>query len=335
MAFTETNPGALASASGARDGADDWQSGARHRRADRAVCSQPGEAERITRALGGRWYGSYGMAFCPAHDNTRTPALSLREGRGGRLLAKCFNGCSFAEIIAAFRGRGLQAAGRFKERHTPEAEARRKRIAAHDRQQKIAAAAAIWSRSESIMGSLGEAYLCGRAIRCPLTATLRFLPALRHPSGARFPAMVAKVEMETGGEFVGVHRTYLDPAGGKAPVENAKMMLGPCCGGAVRLSAGAGPLVVCEGIETGLSLLDSLGGSPRVWAALSTSGLKRLALPETAGELILAPDGDGAGRLAAKMLAARARRAGWSVTTMDAPDGMDWNDVAREEAHGL
>ena len=163
MAFTETNPGALASASGARDGADDWQSGARHRRADRAVCSQPGEAERITRALGGRWYGSYGTALCPAH----------------------FNGCSFAQIIAALRARGMQTPGQFKERNAPEAEARRKRIAARDRKQKIAAAAAIWSRSESIMGSLGEAYLRGRAIRCALAATLRFLPALRHPSGAR------------------------------------------------------------------------------------------------------------------------------------------------------
>lgn len=46
-------------------------------------------AEAITRRLGGRWYRTYGLAFCPAHENSRTPALSLKDGHGGRLLAFC------------------------------------------------------------------------------------------------------------------------------------------------------------------------------------------------------------------------------------------------------
>ena len=103
--------------------------------------------------------------------------------------------------------------------------------------------------------------------------------------------------------------------------------------GAVRLSGGPGPLVVAEGIETGLSLLSGLqDASPRVWAALSTSGMAGLALPPDPGELVLAPDGDAPGREAANKLAARASSAGWRVRIMRCPDGSDWNDVESEVA---
>ena len=118
---------------------------------------------------------------------------------------------------------------------------------------------------------------------------------------------------------------------GKA-FENAKMMLGLCAGGAARLSGGSGPLVVAEGIETGLSLLSGLqDASPRVWAALSTSGMSGLILPRQPGELVLAPDGDAPGCEAANKLAGRAYAAGWRVRTMRCPDGRDWNDLLIEE----
>ncbi|WP_231579671.1 toprim domain-containing protein [Pseudorhodobacter antarcticus] len=110
-------------------------------------------------------------------------------------------------------------------------------------------------------------------------------------------------------------------------------MQGPCAGGAVALSEAHGPLVVCEGIETGLSLLSGLLSCPvTVWAALSTSGMKSLALPKAAGELILATDSDdgGVGFEAGNVLAERAAALGWQVSLWPAPDGKDWNDVLRE-----
>ena len=57
--------------------------------------------------------------------------------------------------------------------------------------------------------------------------------------------------------------------------------LGPVAGvDEVGRGACAGPLVVAEGIETGLSLADALESHwPRVWAALSASGLAGLRLP--------------------------------------------------------
>ena len=67
---------------------------------------------------------------------------------------------------------------------------------------------------------------------------------------------------------------------------------------------GLGVLLVAEGIETGLSLLSGITKSrPRIWAALSTSGVAGLILPREPGEMVLAPDGDAAGRKAARKLA--------------------------------
>jgi hypothetical protein len=142
--------------------------------------------------------------------------------------------------------------------------------------------------------------------------------------------MIALVE---GGTDVAVHRTWLAEPGRKAALDPAKAMLGPCGGGAVRLSGGPGPLVVAEGIETALSLLSGLlSGPAAVWAALSTSGMKALALPPYAGRLVIAPDGDQPGRLAAQALARRASALGWEVSLLPAPEGRDWNDVIRGRA---
>jgi hypothetical protein len=164
-------------------------------------------------------------------------------------------------------------------------------------------------------------------ITCDLPDTLRFHPACWHgPTAKRYPAMVALVE---GGDAFAVHRTYLLPDGsGKAAIEPAKMMLGTVAGGAVRLTDGPGGLVVAEGIETALSLACGLlSGPARIWAALSTSGMQALRLPDIPDRLTIAPDGDPAGKAAAHALAERATALGWQVSLLPAPDGRDWNDI--------
>jgi hypothetical protein len=170
--------------------------------------------------------------------------------------------------------------------------------------------------------------------RGPLPPSLRYRAETWHgPTARRLPAMVAAVTLEGEAEPVAVHRTFLAEPGRKADLgDAAKMMLGPVAGGAVRLSGGAGPLVVAEGIETALSLADALADlSPRVWAALSTSGVAGLVLPSTPGAIAIAPDGDRAGRMAAEALARRAHAAGWRVRILPPPgEGLDWNDAARE-----
>jgi len=71
-----------------------------------------------------------------------------------------------------------------------------------------------------------------------------------------------------------------------------------------------------------------------IWAALSTSGMMKLKLPTRKGRLIVAMDGDPAGRKAGFSLAERAYQHGFDVFIMEAPQGQDFNDVllSRKEA---
>lgn len=284
-------------------------------------------AREITLALGGKWHGRYGTACCPTHED-RNPSLSIAGGRDGCLLVKCHAGCDPLDVLAALREKG-HSVRQVESTLAREATHREEQSAWRARQQ--AKAQSEWAKARPIGGTLGEQYLRNRSIRGDLPKTLRFNPNCWHPSATRPPAIVAKVER--GNALVGVHRTYLGPDGGKADLSPNKAMLGPVKGGAVQLSDGAGPLIVAEGIETALSVLEMNAAHwPRVWAALSAGGVAGLQLPDTPSDLIVSPDGDKAGREAAEKLAIRAHALGWLVSVLAAPDGKDWNDVAMEAA---
>ncbi len=53
-----------------------------------------------------RWHGDYKFtACCPAHDD-RNPSLSVRDSNG-KMLVRCFAGCTQEEVIGALRDLGL------------------------------------------------------------------------------------------------------------------------------------------------------------------------------------------------------------------------------------
>jgi hypothetical protein len=290
------------------------------------------DAKHLTHELRGHWFGDYGLAYCPAHENTNTPALSIKNANDGTLLVYCHAGCNFADVQAALRDRGLLAGGNGPSaskrwvptyRGAPSADQRVKGA------KNAKFAAALWQDAQPICDSDAERYLRGRAITCPLPPTLRFAPACKHPTGSRMPAMIARVDDAVS---FAVHRTFLAAHGaGKTDLQPTKAMLGGCKGGAVHLSPIAifeagGPLVVTEGIENGLSLLSGLLEEPAtVWAALSTSGVISLNLPRRPGRLVIAADGDEAGQSAARKLSLHAAALGWRVSHLTPPDSTDWN----------
>jgi len=283
------------------------------------------DARTLTKALGGRWWRSYGSAPCPVcqpEGRKDQDALTLKDSCD-RLLAHCKKSdCGFRDILAAA---GVSP-GDYRA-PDPAILAQREAEERADREKRAKQAAAVWSEAQPIAGTVAAHYLRDRAITCDLPDTLRFHPDCFHgPTAKRYPAMVALVE---GGDAFAVHRTYLLPDGsGKAAIDPDKMMLGAVAGGAVRLTDGPGGLVVAEGIETALSLACGLlSGSARIWAALSTSGMQSLRLPPSPGKLTIAPDGDPAGKSAAHSLAERATALGWQVSLLPAPDGRDWNDI--------
>ena len=288
------------------------------------------EARRITAMLGGRWYGRYGAACCPAHQDTR-PSLTITDAPG-RLLLHCKAGCGFTDVLTALRWKGvLEGINRMPE-PDPAALARARLEAAQLAEKREQQALACWSEAQPIVGTPAEAYLRGRAITCELPATLRYHPSCWHPEArrlgaGRLPAMLARVE---GAAHFAIHRTYLRPGGsGKADVQPAKAMLGSTTGGAVCVTfAEEGPLVVAEGIETALSLASGLVAGPAtIWAALSTSGMSTLNLPVKPHRLIIATDGDTPGQEAGLLLAERAQAMGWDVSHLPAQQGRDWNDA--------
>ncbi|WP_375702276.1 toprim domain-containing protein [Bartonella sp. AA89HNZF] len=279
-------------------------------------------AQGITRALRGTWHGRYGTARCPAHDD-RLPSLSISNGNDGRLLLYCYAGCSFREIIQALIRIGLL--GKQAYAHTLSFSkqfcADLKRV-----KQKAERAKAIWQQSQPIKNTLAETYLRMRGITCDLPADLRFHSKCPHPSGVTLPALVALVK---GAGSFAIHRTFLQANGCKTDQKPAKAMLGSVTGGGVQLSqANPKHLVICEGIETGLALLSGLLTEPvNLWASLSTHGMRHVNLPPTKARLTIAMDGDDAGRKAGFTLAARAYRQGFEVFMMQAPYGLDFNDV--------
>lgn len=285
-------------------------------------------AEELTRALSGRWYRSYGIARCPAHDD-RNPSLSIADGDDGRLLLYCHAGCSYDAIRRASEDIWDRAA-----QSTP---IKPRRTHNSDSGVLGPLISRLWGESRPGGGTRVEAYLRGRAISGPIPTSIRFHPSLRHPTGRNLPAMVAGVD-SVNGTLAALHRTYLDPTSPKkCAIEPNKAMLGPCRGSAVRLRNEGSILVICEGIETGLSLCDTLDTNHAVWSALSASGIAGLCLPTISPErsaLLIAADGDIAGRCAASTLADRASKIGWAVEVVTAPDGLDFNDLAQEDRHG-
>jgi hypothetical protein len=284
------------------------------------------DARKLTFDLGGKWLRSYGTAPCPIcqpERRKRQNALTLADGRNGRLVLDCKkSGCAFLDILAA--------AGVRSGDYTPPDAATLAQREAEQRAEaakRAAQAKRLWDEAQPIGGTVAETYLHGRGVTCPLPPSLRFHAACWHgPTAKRYPALVALVQ---GSGLSAVHRTYLRADGlGKAAIDPDKMMLGATAGGAVRLTDAPGPLVAAEGIETALSLASGLLGRPAtVWAALSTSGIRGLHLPPRPGRLTIAADGDTAGREAANALAERAHALGWAVSLLPAPQGKDWNDI--------
>jgi hypothetical protein len=212
-------------------------------------------AETIAKALGGRRAGGGWMARCPGHDN-REPSLSLRVADDGKLLIRCHAGCDQARVIGVFRSRGLWMDGGRRRFAGGAAKAQRD----HDDAGHTDAALAVWRATLPAVETPVATYLVSRGLMIAPLATLRFHPRLKHPAGARWPAMVALVSAGVDDRPLAVHRTFLAYDGsGKAPVDPQKMMLGPCRGGAVRLADPGALLMVGERIETCLAAMQATG----------------------------------------------------------------------------
>ena len=193
-----------------------------------------------------------------------------------------------------------------------------------------AAAARLFAASMPVAGTLADTYLRARGIgHGGVMSALRFHPKCWHRDEGQTksiprPALIAAVT-DGAGRCQGAHRTWLAQDGkDKAPVEVQRRAMGYLLGNAVRLAPCDDILVVGEGIETMLSVREAAPGLP-VWAALSSSHLGAVLLPEGLQRLYIAIDRDPAGQRAAERLTIRASEAGIAVRVLEPRLG-DFND---------
>lgn len=283
----------------------------------------------LSRLRGVRRCGSGWQAFCPAHENRRTQALSISEGENGRILLYCHRGCTYHQIVEAL-GFTPQAAP------IPTPSTSIRPVRQPDDSGRIEAVRRLWRAAEPLPGTPAQHYLESRGIHLgtwPLT--LRYHPACPHPSGSRLPALVAAVAVHREGKLrlTAVHRIYVTHDGRKAAVEPKKASLGNVKGGAVWLTRPTSQLIVTEGIEDAMALMTANCGDSRFagWsyaAAVSAGNLPNLELPREVRTVVIAADADDAGRKAATEAACRFIDEGRDGRIAYPPEGFkDFNEA--------
>jgi putative DNA primase/helicase len=277
----------------------------------------------IARRLGGQRQGNNWRCACPLECGY---SLSLSDGEDGKLLAYCFGGHEYHEILAALVEFGLLDDDAGDDLHV----SRRVIVCQRDVAKRIAHARQVYD--SGVLDERIQIYLCSRGIEL-VSPVLRFAEHAPHRLGARFPAMLAPV-VNVSGEQIGVHMTYLRLDGaGKAdlPKKFQRESRGAIRGGAIRL-ADHDPgtaLIIGEGVETVLSAMQIFGLAG--WSAVFAGGLKTIELPPIVRRIVIAADNDAnvvTGQRNAIAAYDRWAAEGRSVTIKAPPDvGDDFSDV--------
>jgi hypothetical protein len=316
---------------GRRDGAE-WRAG--------SIQGEPGQsfAVRLTGAKAGTWA-----------DFAASPAAGMRgQYFGGDALDLVawglFGGNKTEAIRWAKAWLGLERTDKPFTTRAPSAPARRAEVE-RDQEGKRQKARALWHGAQPIAGTPAAAYLAGRGIdlaalpRVP--GALRFSPKVWcQEASAELPGMLAAITCH--GELVACHRTYLAEERGawrKAPLRNAKKVLGSYAGGFIPLARGPSgkpiaeaphddQVAIAEGIEDGLTIALH-EPALRVLAGISLSNLGAIVLPPQLTDILLIQDRDGENPQARS---ARIRAETWflntgaSVRTVRPPEGFkDFN----------
>jgi hypothetical protein len=187
----------------------------------------------------------------------------------------------------------------------------------------------LFAMSTPLSGTIAETYLRKRGITALHdSGALRFHPRCYYRPDTDtttevWPALIAAVT-DLAGTITGAHRTWLDPSGGKAPVETPRRSMGHLVGHGVRFGVMTDVLAAGEGVETVLSLRSAVPHLPQL-AALSANHLAAVLFPTTLRRLYVARDRDPAGDLAGRTLTERAQSTGIEAVTLSPVLG-DFNE---------
>ncbi|MFZ6761315.1 DUF7146 domain-containing protein [Pseudoroseomonas sp. WGS1072] len=199
-----------------------------------------------------------------------------------------------------------------------------------------------------ILDTPAELYLSGRGIH--LRDLGRQPAALRYHAelwcaevGRPLPALLAAI-CEPGGRHVATQRIWIAPdrtgVWRKAPLKNAKKVIGSFAGGIVplwrgssgqplKLAAMGEEVVVAEGIETALSIAAAVP-EMRIISAISLGNMASINLPPAITKVVIGADNDDHNSSAAQALQRAVDRfiaEGREVRIARSPIGSDFNDA--------
>ena len=209
-----------------------------------------------------------------------------------------------------------------------------------------------WSKGKKIQGTLSWSYLEGRVPGLQpqwISSDFHHHERLYHldedlGKKGHYPALLSLVrDAANPRETVTIHRTYLDPRGGKArvsPGQEKKLMtavIDKIHGHSIRLNNAEGSVVVVtEGIENGLSWVAAMQNQVPVYAAVNCHNMARFRWPQGTKVLVICGDHDPVnpktglrpGFHNAMLLKERAIKEGLiAVVRIPRVQGIDWDDM--------
>ena len=145
-------------------------------------------AADVARQAGGKRCGFDGyVGHCPVtgHGKGRgdlNPSLTIRDGRNGQVVLKCFAGCDWRDVRAAAIAKGWidDRRPRTGYRQSRRSANRLTSPAEFAEAAKRELALKLFAQSQPIVGTLAESYLVSRGLQPVASAALRFHPHLKH-----------------------------------------------------------------------------------------------------------------------------------------------------------
>jgi DNA-binding PadR family transcriptional regulator len=266
------------------------------------------------------------LGHCPAHDD-KSPSLSIKYNETtDQLLFNCFAGCAFDQIIKSLNksipDESFVSYGSKKSNTT------------------FNIAEELIKKGLSLTPDcISSKYLKNRGLT--VHSNLECLFHLdKNPYYAdailvgNHPALGIKIT-DKADKTVGVQAIFLGEDGNKANVEIAKKIFGSISGHSVKLKGSSdGSIHLCEGLETGLAIHESINGN--VFAVLSASNLANQEIPQGVSDVHIWADKDKslAGQKASEKAATKYFEEGFSVYIHEIKDeipddkkGIDWLDI--------
>lgn len=291
-----------------------------------------GRAIKLKRA--GRDY----QGLCPFHQE-KTPSFTVNDAKE---FGHCFGcgwhgdifrfvmdkeGCGFREAYQRLANDDLPT-------WTPQERAKAQADQRLEDLEKEKDARRFFAESLPIVGTPGEVYFQARGITVAAPEFVRFgmVPSWRNKEtgewGRKRPAVICGAQ-DGSGAVVGIQRIFFKNDDPKLGKKDCKLSLGTIKGSALRLAPAGRSIIMAEGPEDGMSILQEGPGLP-VWVPFGTSMMPAVDFPPEVRRVIIAGQNNTAGRIAANKAAISLSERGLEVA-FAWPDRRfdDWNDQLR------